>query len=40
LGDRVVVAPLLKTRMIADAKIKTDKLDAKILVAVARVHVQ
>jgi transposase len=36
LGHRVVVAHPLKTRMIADAKIKTDKLDAKILAELLR----
>jgi transposase len=36
LGHRVVVSHPLKTRMIADAKIKTDKLDAKILVELLR----
>jgi transposase len=33
---RVVVAHPLKTRIIADAKIKTEKLDAKILVELLR----
>ena len=36
LGHRVVVSHPRKTRMIADAKIKTDKLDAKILVELLR----
>ncbi|RZN44272.1 MAG: hypothetical protein EFT35_00140 [Methanophagales archaeon ANME-1-THS] len=36
LGHRVVAAHPLKTRMIADAKIKTDKLDAKILAELLR----
>jgi transposase len=36
LGHHVVVAHLVRTRMITDAKIKTDKLDAKILVELLR----
>jgi transposase len=36
MGHRVVVAHPLKTRMIADAKIKTDKLDAKTLAELLR----
>ena len=36
LGHHVVVAHPLKTRMIADAKIKTDKLDARILAELLR----
>lgn len=36
LGHHVVVAHPLKTRMIADAKIKTDELDAKILAELLR----
>jgi transposase len=36
LGHSVVVSHPRKTRMIADAKIKTDKLDAKILVELLR----
>jgi transposase len=36
LGHHVVVAHPLKTRMIADAKIKTDKRDARILAELLR----
>jgi transposase len=36
MGHRVVVAHPLKTRMIADAEIKTDKLDAKTLAELLR----
>ena len=36
LGHHVVVAHLLKTRMIVDAKIKTDKIDARILAELLR----
>ncbi|HDS44513.1 MAG TPA: IS110 family transposase [Methanomicrobia archaeon] len=36
LGHHVVVAHPLKTRMIADAKVKTDKLDARILADLLR----
>jgi transposase len=36
LGHHVVVAHPLKTRMIADAKVKTDKLDARILAELLR----
>lgn len=36
LGHHVVVAHPLKTRMIADAKVKTDKRDARILAELLR----
>ncbi len=36
LGHKVVLAHPLKTRMIADAKIKTDKIDAKTLAELLR----
>lgn len=36
LGHKVVLAHPLKTRMIADAKIKTDKIDARILAELLR----
>ena len=36
-GHKVVLAHPLKTKMIAEAKIKTDKIDAKTLVELLRI---
>jgi transposase len=37
LGHKVVLAHPLKTKMIAEAKIKTDKIDAKTLAELLRI---